>query len=253
MGKIWLTLAAASMTVALSIPAALAQRADETPTGVPQQSADDRVEGNADAPNTIIEYASLGCPHCAHFDIEILPELRTKWIATGKAKYIFRDFPLDEVALKAAVLTRCAPADRFGGYVDTLFRSQETWHIQDANDATAALARIAKIGGMSQADFDKCMADEKLADRVTAERLQAANIYGVESTPTFFVNGHKVEGALPLKDLEAHMTDAAAPGSSPDGTKLATDAPAASPTPTAPKSGYWDAMMARIKAMWASK
>src|SRR3974377_906811 len=88
---------------------------------------DDRILGNADAPITIIEYSSLTCPHCAHFTNEVLPELKKKWIDTGKAKLVLRDYPLDEPALRAAMIARCAPPDRYYAYIDTFFGSQEKW------------------------------------------------------------------------------------------------------------------------------
>src|SRR6201998_2531962 len=111
-------------------------------------SKDDRILGNADAPITIIEYASLTCPHCAHFTNEVLPELKKKWIDTGKAKLVLRDYPLDEPALRAAMIARCAPADRYYAYIDTFFEAQEKW--VTARDYRDALARLVKLGGMSR-------------------------------------------------------------------------------------------------------
>src|SRR5712672_1410926 len=87
----------------------------------------DRVLGKADAPITIIEYASLTCPHCAHFEVDVLPKLKAKWIDTGKAKLVLRDFPLDEPALRAAMVARCAPPERFFGFIDALFQGQNAW------------------------------------------------------------------------------------------------------------------------------
>src|SRR5467141_2382373 len=103
-------------------------------------TTDDRILGNPDAPITIVEYASLTCPHCAHFANEVLPELKKKWIDTGKAKLVLRDYPLDEPALRAAMIARCAPPDRFYAYVDTLFAAQEKWVM--AKDYREALAPI---------------------------------------------------------------------------------------------------------------
>src|SRR5438067_6939922 len=88
---------------------------------------DDRILGKPDAPVTIIEYASLTCPHCAHFTTDVLPQLKEKWIDAGKAKLVLRDFPLDEPALRAAMVARCAPAERYFPLIDTLFASQEKW------------------------------------------------------------------------------------------------------------------------------
>src|SRR5271168_4105284 len=115
----------------------------------------DHVLGKADAPITIIEYASLTCPHCAEFNKEVLPEVKAKYIETGKAKLIYRDFPLDQWALRASVLARCAPADKYFGFVDVLFQNQVTW--ATAKDPMAALEKIGMLGGVSSAQFSACM------------------------------------------------------------------------------------------------
>jgi protein-disulfide isomerase len=168
----------------------------------PVQAPDDIVVGKADAPITIFEYASLTCPHCAEFDKETLPKVRTDWIDTGKAKLIFRDFPLDQYALKAAMVARCAPPDRFFAFIDVLFQQQVTWAGAGGPDAiTQALSRTARLGGISEDKFDACLNDKAMNDRILNERLVASQQYGVESTPTFFVNGKKVVGALPYDEF----------------------------------------------------
>src|SRR5881275_249771 len=119
-----------SLLVLLAIGGAFAADA-EGPAGSPDAAKalavqpEDRILGNPDAPITIVEYASLTCPHCAHFTNDVLPELKKKWIDTGKAKLVLRDYPLDEPALRAAMIARCAPPDRFYAYVDTFFGAQE--------------------------------------------------------------------------------------------------------------------------------
>src|SRR5258708_6350086 len=159
----------------------------------PQISADDRILGMPDAPVTIVEYASLTCPHCAFFDTDILPKIKTNWIDTGKAKLVFRDFPLDGSAVKAAMLARCAPPDRFYGFIDVLFNSQATW--ARASDPTPNLSRMAKLGGMSEEQFQACMKDDAMQNKVLGSRLTAEKEFKVESTPTFFINGKRVVGA----------------------------------------------------------
>ncbi len=153
----------------------------------------DRVLGKPDAPITIIEYASFTCPHCAHFANEVLPQLKEKWIDTGKAKLVLRDFPLDQTALQAEVVARCAPPDRYFGLAETFFASQDKWAI--STDPRAGIERIALLGGMSKKQVETCLSDKKVEDEVATSRLIAAQQLGVDSTPTFFVNGKKFEGA----------------------------------------------------------
>ena len=169
---------------------------------------DDIVLGSKDAPVTIIEYASLTCPHCAHFDVDTLPKLKAAYIDTGKVKLIFRDFPLDTWALKASMLAHCAGRDRFYGFVDVLFSNQAQWaHVDDPG---AALAGIAKIGGIGKEEFDRCMADDALSDKITKTRFDAEKALEIQSTPTFFINGEKLVGAQPYDAFESAIEKALA-------------------------------------------
>lgn len=152
----------------------------------------DRILGNVNAPITIIEYASLTCPHCRHFETEVLPALKKKWIDTGKARLIMRDYPLDEPALRAAMVARCAPADRFYPFIETLFDDQETWAM--ASDPQAELEKLALLGGMTKKQFTDCLADKKVESQVIGSRLSATQQLGVDATPTFFINGTKFDG-----------------------------------------------------------
>lgn len=169
---------------------------------------DDRILGNADAPITIIEYASLTCPHCAHFTNEVLPELKKKWIDTGKVKLVLRDFPLDEPALRAAMIARCAPPDRFYAYVDTFFATQDKWVM--AKDYREALARIVKLGGMSQNEFDNCLKNTDLENKILEGRLVASKELDVNATPTFFINGTKFAGAPTVEEFDKALSALAA-------------------------------------------
>jgi protein-disulfide isomerase len=169
---------------------------------------DDRILGNPDAPITIIEYASLTCPHCAHFTNEVLPELKKKWIDTGKAKLVLREFPLDEPALRAAMIARCAPPDRFYAYVDALFATQDKWVM--AKDYREALARIVKLGGMRQDEFDNCLKNTNLENKILEERLAASKELDVNSTPTFFINGTKFAGAPSVEEFDKALSALAA-------------------------------------------
>ena len=165
-----------------------------------QNPPEDRVLGRPEAPITIIEYASLTCPHCAEFHKEILPKVKAAYVDTGKAKLIYRDFPLDQVALKAAALARCAPADRYFAFLDVLYQQQNSW--ASAPDPMVPLARIGRLGGLSEAQFKTCMDDQALADSILASRLVGARDMQVESTPTIIVNGKKVSGIRSFEDLD---------------------------------------------------
>jgi protein-disulfide isomerase len=167
----------------------------------------DRILGKAEAPITIIEYASLTCPHCAHFDVTVLPKLKEKWIDTGKAKLILRDYPLDEPALRAAMVARCAPANRFYPLIDTFFAQQEQW--VTSRDYRAALEKLVKLGGMSDKEFKACISDKKLEDQVAQSRLVASQQLGVDATPTFFINGKKFDGAPTVEAFDQALSGAA--------------------------------------------
>src|SRR5882762_3044758 len=167
----------------------------------------DRILGKADAPITIIEYASLTCPHCAHFTVDVLPKLKQKWIDTGKAKLVLRDFPLDEPALRAAMVVRCAPPDKFYPLVDTFFAQQENW--VTSRDYRAALEKLAKLAGIGDKQFKTCTEDKKLEDQVVQSRLTAAQQLGVNSTPSFFIDGKKFEGAPTFEAFDQQLSGSA--------------------------------------------
>jgi protein-disulfide isomerase len=194
MRKIWFAVLSLAVVALSSVPV---PAAGPEPNPADAQSLlainqDDRILGKPDAPITIVEYASMTCPHCAHFTDDVLPELKKKWIDTGKAKLVLRDFPLDDEAVHASMIARCAPPDRFYAYVDTFFSDQEKW--VEAPDYQATLTRLAELGGMSKAEVDKCLADKALENKVLGSRLAAANQLDVNATPTFFVNGTKFTG-----------------------------------------------------------
>lgn len=160
----------------------------------------DQVMGKADAPVTIVEYASLTCPHCRNFHETALPEIKTKYIDTGKAKLILREFPFDPRAEAGFMLSRCAK-DNYYPMADVLFKQQDTW--ARAEDAQAALLQIAKLGGFSQESFTACLTDQKLLDDIRAVRDRGNKEFGVDSTPTFFINGNKYAGALSAAEMSA--------------------------------------------------
>ncbi|WP_448205909.1 DsbA family protein [Azospirillum sp. sgz302134] len=159
----------------------------------------DRVMGDPKAPVTILDYSSMTCPHCAAFHTETLPKLKEQYIDTGKAKLVFRDFPFDQAALRASMLARCAPPERYYPLLEVLFKSQAQW--SRAADPAKALAQYGKLAGMSQATIDACMANTALADGILQSRLTGQDKYKVEATPTFVLNegAETISGAQPLE------------------------------------------------------
>jgi len=159
----------------------------------------DLVLGKADAPVTIIEYASMTCPHCATFHKTTYPLLKTKYIDTGKVRFIFREFPLDELAAAAAMLARCAGAEKSMAMIDVLFASQDKWAVREP---LPPLLQIAKQAGFTQASFDECLKDQKLYNNIIAMRERGSKDYKVESTPTLFVNGKPQKGGATIEELD---------------------------------------------------
>lgn len=161
-----------------------------------------RAIGSADAPIKIIEYASMTCSHCAHFHNDVLPELKSKYVDTGKVYIEFKEFPLDDAALKATITARCLPEDKYEGFVTLLFKTQDHW-ARGINYMTA-LRQNAKLAGMSDATFDACHADEKLKLAIADWMQQAQDKWSINSTPTFVVNdgAEKISGAQPVTEFE---------------------------------------------------
>jgi protein-disulfide isomerase len=160
--------------------------------------AGDVVLGSDKAPVTIIEYASMTCPHCAHFSDTTFPELKKRYIDTGKVKYIFREFPLDQLAAAGFMLARCAGNDKFMSIVETLFAKQSDWVVQKPIEPLKA---IAKQFGFTEDSFNQCLANQKVLDDIQAVRDRAVSKLGVNSTPTFFVNGKKLVGDVSIDDM----------------------------------------------------
>ena len=147
--------------------------------------------GKADAPVTIVEYASMTCSHCATFHNTVLPKLKEKYIDTGKVRLILREFPLDNLAAAGSMLARCAPAEKSYEVVGALFAKQNDWAFVQGNPIPA-LFKIAGDYGFTKESFDKCLTDQKLLDSITGTRDRANKQFSVRSTPTFFVNGKKM-------------------------------------------------------------
>jgi protein-disulfide isomerase len=164
------------------------------------QALPDIFLGKADAPVTIIEYASMTCPHCARFHAETYPTLLSKYVNTGKVRFTLREFPLDPRAAAAFMLARCSgDGDKRTAVIDLLFNSQQTWAYSDT--PIDALAGLMKQTGMGDKDFQACLNDQKLYDKVIKEREDSAKDFGIDATPTFFINGKKYSGEMTVDAL----------------------------------------------------
>jgi protein-disulfide isomerase len=161
----------------------------------------DKPLGNENAPVTVVEYASMSCPHCGAFHRETFDAFRQKYVDTGQVRFIFREFPLDASAFAAAMVARCAPAERYYEVVDAYFDAQADW--LGAQDLYGAMLKIAAPFGFTKESFEACLANQALFEGLSAERTRASQRFGVQATPTFFINGQKHEGALRLEELDA--------------------------------------------------
>lgn len=157
-----------------------------------QAALADKALGRTSAPVTIYEYASLTCPHCRAFNLETLPRLKKDYIDKGKVRLIYRDFPLDAVALAGAMLARCAGNQRYFGMIEALFRSQKAIARSDA--PLDELKRIGRFGGMAAKDVTSCLKNEKLMEGIQSQAKAASKKYNINSTPTFVIEGTVVRG-----------------------------------------------------------
>ncbi len=179
-----------------------AANATEQPAAAVESPLPDMSEGKADAPVTIIEYSSLSCPHCAAFHKDVLPALKSQYIDTGKARYVVREFPLNNSALAGAVVARCLDPGRYFAFVNMLFAKQDEWAFKD--DALTPLKQFAKQAGMTDDAFNKCIDNEALQKKIIAVRDDGAR-KGVNATPTFFINGQILKGAITVEAFAEAM------------------------------------------------
>ncbi|WP_259780864.1 DsbA family protein [Aestuariispira ectoiniformans] len=168
------------------------------------EAIQERVLGDPNAPVTMIEFSSLTCPHCADFHKDKLPEIKKKYIDTGKVKLVYRDFPWDQAAAAAALLARCSPPDRYFKFLDALFRNREKWISENPIEG---LTRLGKMGGVSEDKFKACLSEGKIMDDIIKSRMEGAQKYEVSATPTFIIKGadgeEKIEGDVDLEEFES--------------------------------------------------
>lgn len=156
--------------------------------------------GPKNAPVTIVEYASMTCPHCAAFHAETWPTLKSKYIDTGKVRFTLREFPLDPLATAGFMLARCAGPDKRNAMIDLLFDQQKNWAFVDK--PADALAATVKQAGISQEAFETCLNDQKLYSQINQTRDDATKKFKIDATPTFFINGRKFAGELTIAELD---------------------------------------------------
>jgi protein-disulfide isomerase len=162
----------------------------------------DQVLGKADAPITIIEYASTTCGHCATFHKTTMPKLKSEWIETGKAKLIFRDFPTGPRGLSvgASMIPHCAGPDRYFGLLGLIMDQQEKW--MSAKNPLDELKKLAKLAGMGEDKVDECLKRQDLANAIDARAKEGYEKLGIESTPSFIINGKVLVGAQPYDEFD---------------------------------------------------
>jgi protein-disulfide isomerase len=157
--------------------------------------------GKANAPITVVEYASMTCGHCANFHNKVFPQIKAKYIDTGMVYFVMREFPLDNLAAAASMLARCVGGEKTFPLISVLFAKQEEWAFV-RGDPRPELLKIGKQVGFTQETFDKCLTDQKLLDNIVAIRTRAADTFGVTATPTFFINGKKMTSGPTLDEFD---------------------------------------------------
>lgn len=205
--RVLLGAAGAALAVFAGLGAAAPARAQNAAVPVEQLMAPPALPdvwiGPADAPVTIVEYASMTCSHCAAFHATTFPALKSKYVDTGKARFVLREFPLDPLATAAFMLARCSGDDKRNAVVDLLFSQQKNWAFTDK--PVEALATLLKQTGMGQEAFEACLKNQDLYNNVNKVRDQASKDFSVSATPTFFFNGKKQSGELSPEALDKLM------------------------------------------------
>lgn len=199
---------ATSLMLAFS-PAAFAEESTVAPVNSEQKidllgiQKDDHVLGNPEATVKIIEYASLTCPHCMAYHLETFPLVKEHYIDTGKVAFIYRNFPFNDPALRGAMLAECSGDEQFYKYINVLMKAQDKWAFD--NNYMGSLRSIAKIGGMGEEEFDACMNNKQIQDRLVENLTLANQQLNITSTPTTFINGEKLNGFQTFDQLKERI------------------------------------------------
>jgi protein-disulfide isomerase len=192
-----------------ALPLAGAARA-QTAAGDADLRAGDRSLGSPDAKVQVVEWFSLTCTHCAGFQKETFPQVRAKLIDTGRIRYTWRDYPLDQVALTAAMVARALPVERYEPFISALLASQDRWAFARGVNSTEELAKYAALAGMSRETFNGAVSDAGLKRAILTAQEEAEKTNKVTSTPSFIINGKLTAGAVSYGDFEKAVDAAAA-------------------------------------------
>ena len=161
------------------------------------------VLGANEAPVKIKIFSSLTCPHCADFHLNVVPEIKEKYVDSGKVQLIFIDFPLDQVALNASKLLHCLEQKKQITFLDNIYENQSQWTSGlDLNEVNNNLKEIVKILGINSAEFDKCLNNEVIEDKILSDRINGHQKYSINSTPTIIINEKKLEGSASFKNIK---------------------------------------------------
>ena len=171
------------------------------------EAISEKVMGSPDAKVEIHEYASLTCSHCADFHINVLSDIKKNYVDTGKVRLIYHDFPLDDLALAASMLARCAGNERFFSMIGTLYKTQKNW-ARSENPLQSLTGISRMIGGMNEGDVSSCLDNNDLYWDISGKRNEYGEKLGINSTPTFFVDGKKIDGALSYEDFSDILENA---------------------------------------------
>ncbi|GHA47065.1 thiol-disulfide oxidoreductase [Amylibacter ulvae] len=177
----------------------------EPDTAAPTADVVEMVLGDADAPITIVEYASFTCPHCRTFHENVYPDLKKNFIDTGKVKFVFREVYFDRLGLWAGMLARCGGEDKYFGLADMIFKTQQTWTAgEDGATIAQNLYKIGRIAGMDDAQMEQCLQNKDHAEALVAAYQKNADADDVRATPTLIINGES-NGNMSYGELESKL------------------------------------------------
>ena len=173
------------------------------PASYPERSL-----GNPTAKVTVYEYASLTCPHCARWEANVFPSIKAAYIDTGKVRYVYRDYPLDQLSYSVAIIARCVPEKNYFTFLEGLFKTQNQWATSDV--PMTQVKHLAALVGLSGEGVDACLKNTALTDQMEVVRKQAEDSLNVDSTPTFIVAGYKKSGEISVADFSKELDAALA-------------------------------------------